>query len=105
MPKKVKDLAVKTGSYTDRNGDTKHRWKNVGVMLKYDDGGFGILFDRSFNPAGIPPYKDGADQIAVSLFDPKQQDGHAGFDQPAAAPAPARSAPAPAVDIDDAIPF
>lgn len=95
--RKLYDLAVKTGSYTDRNGEEKGRWKNIGSVLQMDDGGKVILIDRSFNPAGVP-FRDGSDQIMVSMFEPKQ-DGQA----QAAAPA-ARRAPAPS-DADDDIPF
>lgn len=94
MAKKIYDLAVKTGSYTDRSGQEKGRWKNIGSVLQMDDGGKMILIDRTFNPAGVP-FKDGSDQIAVSMFPPKEQD-----QQPGAA----RSAPA-ASAVDDDIPF
>lgn len=92
--RKLYDLAVKTGSYTDRDGKDKGRWKNIGSVLQMEDGGKVILIDRSFNPAGVP-FREGSDQIMVSMFDPKQ-DG--------AAPAP--RAPAPREpDVDDDIPF
>ncbi len=96
--RKLYDLAVKTGSYTDRNGEEKGRWKNIGSVLQMDDGGKVILIDRSFNPAGVP-FREGSDQIMVSMFPPKDQDGQA----PAQAPA-ARRAPAPS-GADDDIPF
>lgn len=92
--KKLYDLAVKTGSYTDRSGQEKGRWKNIGSVLQMDDGGKMILIDRSFNPAGVP-FKDGSDQIAVSMFPPKE-DGEAPAPRAAARPAPA---------VDDDIPF
>lgn len=72
MAKKLYDLAVKTGSYTDRNGQEKGRWQNVGSVLQMDDGGKVILLARWFNPAGVP-FRDGADQIMVSMFPPKEQ--------------------------------
>jgi hypothetical protein len=93
--RKLYDLAVKTGSYTDRNGEEKARWKNIGSVLQMDDGGKVILIDRSFNPAGVP-FREGSDQIMVSMFEPKEAEQ---------APAPAqRRAPAPKVQHDD-IPF
>lgn len=70
--KKLYDLAVKTGSYTDREGKEKGRWQNVGSVLQMDDGGKVILLSRWFNPAGVP-FKDGSDQIMVSMFEPKDQ--------------------------------
>lgn len=106
MPRKIKDLAVKTGSYTDRNGDTKGRYENVGAILEMDDGGKMMLLKRSFNPAGVP-FKDGSDQIIISVFDVKPRDGEGGFQEaPRAAPAPAPAAPsANGGGFDDDIPF
>lgn len=74
MPKKIYDLGVKTGTYTDANGETKGRWENVGSVLQMDDGGKLILLKRSFNPAGVP-FKDGSDQIALAMFEPKKREG------------------------------
>mgnify|MGYP000894787971 CR=1 FL=1 len=101
MPRKIKDLAVKTGSYTDRNGETKNRYENVGSILQMDDGSKMMLLKRSFNPAGVP-FREGSDQIVISLFDPKEKDGSGGFVP--ANPAPAAPA-SPAVDFDSDIPF
>lgn len=74
MPaRKLYDLAVKTSSYTDKNGETKGRYENIGSVLQMDDGGKVILIKRSFNPAGVP-FRDGSDQIMVSMFEPKDRD-------------------------------
>jgi single-stranded DNA-binding protein len=80
--RKLYDLAVKTGSYQDRNGETKGRYENIGSVLQLDDGGKVILIKRTFNPAGVP-FKDGSDQIMVSMFEPKDREQ---------APAPAQAA-------------
>jgi len=96
MPQKIKELAVKTGSYTDRNGQTKGRYENVGSILQMDDGSKMLLLKRSFNPAGVP-FKEGSDQIIISMFDPKERDG--GNSGPQSTPATA------AVDFADDIPF
>lgn len=98
MTHKLKDLAVKTGSYTDRNGQEKGRYENVGSILQMDDGSKMLLLKRSFNPAGVP-HKEGSDQIIISMFDPKKPE------EVNSAPAPVRTAPAPAVDYDESIPF
>lgn len=100
MPRKIKDLAVKTVSYTDRNGETKNRYENVGSILQMDDGSKMMLLKRSFNPAGVP-FRENSDQIVISLFDPKEKDGSGGFvpANPAPAAAPAK------VDFDSDIPF
>lgn len=109
---KLYDLAVKTGSYTDRqSGTEKGRYQNVGSILQMDDGSKMILLSRTFNPAGVP-FKDGSDLIIVSMFKPKEANGDREAPQ---SPAPARNAyaetknrgynePAKA-SLDDDIPF
>jgi len=94
---KVKDIAVVTGSYND-NGQSKNRYKNVGCVMKDDeDGRVFMLMDRSFNPAGVP-FKQGTDQIALSLFDLR--------DDNATRPARSAATPAPAPAGDDSdVPF
>ena len=74
MPaKKIRDLAVKTGSYTDRDGNTKGRYKNVGSLMESDDGSKFILLDTTFNPAGVPN-PDNRDNVLISIFEMKDQD-------------------------------
>lgn len=68
----VYDLAVAVGSYTDRQGNEKKRWKNIGSVIQTKDGGKVILIDRTFNPAGVP-VENGRDQIMVSMFEPKDE--------------------------------
>lgn len=71
MPaKKIRDLAVKTGSYTDRDGNTKGRYKNVGSLMESDDGSKFILLDTTFNPAGVPN-PDNRDNVLISIFELK----------------------------------
>lgn len=92
--KKVKDLAVKTGSYT-KDGQEKGRYENVGALMKTDDGNYFVLLKRTFNPAGVP-VEDGRDQIIVSVFDLKD----------AAAPSQHQSSPPPQSSVsDDDVPF
>lgn len=71
--KKLYDLAVRTGTYTDRDGNDKGRYENVGSILQLDDGGKMILLKRTFNPAGVP-FKEGSDQIIVSMFEPREKE-------------------------------
>jgi hypothetical protein len=109
---KIYDLAVKTGSYQDRNtGQEKGRYKNVGSVLKMEDGGKMILLDRSFNPAGVP-FKEGSDQIVISMFEPKDSNGEQPpattarrQPPPATGRAPAPQAASAGFDMDDDIPF
>jgi hypothetical protein len=34
-----------TGTYTDRQGNEKKRYVNVGTLFQYDDGGFALKLD------------------------------------------------------------
>jgi hypothetical protein len=70
MAKRLKDLAVKTGSYTDATGATKNRYQNIGVMMEGNDGGSYLLLDPLINLAAVPR-EAGKDRIMVSMFDPK----------------------------------
>jgi hypothetical protein len=67
------DLVVKVGEYTDGQGQTKGRFKNVGVMMEGDNGPY-LLLDRTFNPAGVGG-NDGRESIIVSLYEPKDNVG------------------------------
>ncbi len=69
MTRKTHDLAVKTGEYT-KNGETKARYTNIGVMMESNEGKPFILMDTHFNPAGVPS-KDG--RFVVSIFEPKEK--------------------------------
>lgn len=86
--KKTHDLAVVVREYTDREGNTKKQWQNIGARIVYDDGGQSLLIDRHINLAGLP----GEGPVRVSLFEPKPRDG---YDQSAP-----RSAPASTVSQD-----
>lgn len=70
--KKLYDLAVKTGEYTDREGNTKGNWLNVGTIMEKDNKGRIIFMDRTFNPAGVPN-PDNRSNIIVSMFEPKNK--------------------------------
>src|SRR3990172_1238238 len=71
--KKIYDLAVATRRYTNRDGKEKSSYENVGSVLEMDDCGRMILLKRSFNPAGVP-FKDGSDQVVISMFVPKDKE-------------------------------
>ena len=97
MAKKY-DLVVKVGEYTDGQGQTKGRFKNVGVVMDGQNGPY-ILLDRTFNPAGVGG-NDGRESIIVSMYEPKQ-DGAQRTQQ--RSPAPAQRAPQR--PLDDEVPF
>jgi len=88
---KLYDVAVKTGSYTDKSGAIKGRYENIGVMMEGDNGPY-LMLKRTFNPAGVPGNSD-RDNIICSLFKPSDDQG--------ARPA----ARAPLNVADDEIPF
>jgi hypothetical protein len=92
MARKKFDLAVKTGSYTDRDGKQKSRYQNIGVVMQGEDGGHYALLDPLINLAAVPR-EPGKDRVIVSMFTPKDDQ------QQAPAPRPAQPQP------DDDIPF
>lgn len=73
--RKIRDVVVKVGEYTDRNtGETKGRFENVGALMQNDDeaGSFFIMLKRTFNPAGVPK-QDDRESILLSCYVPKDQ--------------------------------
>lgn len=111
MPTKIRDLAVKTGEYRDRDGNTKGRYENVGVMMRGDDGGEFLLIKRTFNPAGVPN-PDNRDTVSVSCFKAERRDNppprqsssqRQQYDE--RNPPPQGGGHGGAGDFDDAIPF
>lgn len=71
MARKLYDLAVKTGSYTDRDGNEKSRYLNIGAVFEGEKGPYAVM-SATFSPAGVPR-KDGSDSIMVSLFAPREE--------------------------------
>ena len=92
------DLVVKVGEYTDGQGQTKGRFKNVGVMMEGDKGPY-ILLDLTFNPAGVGG-NEGRESIIVSLYEPKDGGG-----QSSHSAAKADGYQPKARDLDDDVPF
>ena len=85
------ELAVKTGSYTDKAGNEKSRWQNVGHLHTHEGRRY-ITLSRTFNPAGVPARNEGDDRVFISCFEPKAKDD---------APKSARGQ----APLDDEIPF
>ena len=83
MAHKTHDIVAKVGEYTDRQGNTKARYENVGALMQGDNGPF-IMMKRTFNPAGLP--QDGRDNALLSCFEPRddQQGGNNGNRQQSA---------------------
>ena len=87
MTKKTHDLAVKIREYTDRDGNQKAQWQNIGALMQDDKGGTFIMLEAWVNLAALPR-RDGSSAVLVSCFEPREQDG-------AKAPAARSGAPAP----------
>lgn len=79
------DVAVKTGSYVDGQGQTKNRYQNIGAVMTGDNGPF-LLLDPMINLAAVPR-EPGKDRVICSLFEPRDNNA------PAQAPAPRQAAP------------
>jgi len=104
---KLYDVKIKSGEYTDREGNTKGRWVDVGVVMEGDGGPY-MLLNPGINLAAY--IKDGRSTVIASMFAPREdkQQGHQ--QAPTQQHAPAQAA-APAQnggyqDFDDSsIPF
>lgn len=97
---KLYDLVVKTGEYRNNQGETKPRYKNVGAVMRNDNGQF-LMLDRTFNPAGVPGDRD---TVLISMFEPRDNNQRGGYQSQGSAPsggAPSGGAPG----FDDEIPF
>lgn len=71
----LKELVVVGGSYTDKSGNEKKRWRTVGHLHEGTKGQY-ITLDPITNLAAIPR-KEGDDRVYVNLFDPKPREGQA----------------------------
>jgi len=71
MATKLYDVTVKTGEYTNQQGETKGRYENIGTMMQGDNGPF-LILKRTFNPAGVPN-PENKDSVICSCFAPDNQ--------------------------------
>lgn len=103
---KLYDLAVKTGEYTNAQGETKGKWLNVGAVMEGNDGGQYMILDRTFSPAGLPN-PDNRSNVLVSMFEPKEGGGQSSAprQQQQSTNTPVSQAPSSAMQFDDDIPF
>jgi len=83
MATKLYDVCVKTGSYTNNQGETKNRYENIGTVMQGDDGGQFMLLKTTFNPAGVPN-PENRDTVMCSMFEPRTQDMQNQLQQPPA---------------------
>ena len=79
---KLYDLCVATREYSDRDGNKKYFWENIGSLLQNNEGKKFIMLKAHFNPAAIKR-KEGSESILVSLFAPKDSTAdYSSFSQP-----------------------
>lgn len=97
-----KRIVARVGSYTDKQGQTKGEYQNIGVVLTNDNGEYGLL-DPAINLAGIlikqnilaaKENKPQREKVAFSLFEdkPKSENTY-NTNQPYAQPAPQMQQP------------
>jgi hypothetical protein len=94
MAKRVKDLAVVTGTYTNGQGEEKRRYMNCGALMEGDDGGQFIMLSRFINYS-ILPRKQGSESILISVFDIREREGGDTAEKPAMVSG----------DLDDDVPY
>lgn len=71
---KIGNLKCKVGTY-EKDGQTKGKYVDVGVLMQGQDGGMFVLLNTTFNPAGVPN-PEGKESVLVSVFtDDQQQQG------------------------------
>lgn len=78
MSRKLYDLTIPAGQYTDKNGNTRTNWENVGAVFQREDGKSFLTLKRTFNPAGIPLDDRGTnrDNIIINLFSADDKRGY-----------------------------
>jgi len=69
MNKKLYDIEVPLGVYTDKHGNEKTRWQNVGAMFEGEKGPY-LLLDRWFNPGGLPN-PENKTSVVLNLYEPR----------------------------------
>ena len=98
--KPTHDLMVKTGSYTDRDGNQKNRWLKIGSRFQRDDGSEAIKLDCL--PTGLPEWTG---WVSVYPIMPKGEQSGNGYGQSQPQPQPASQPASAWEDAGDDIPF
>lgn len=88
--KKTHDAVYAGEKYTDREGNEKTRYVNVGALLQRDDGSMTLKLEAV--PVGFNGW--------INFYEPKPKDGEQRQERPQRA-APARQAPAAQDFADD----
>lgn len=69
MSKTLYNLAIGVGQYTDKNGNSKTKWENIGSIIQSDNGKKFLRLRRTFSPAGMPVDDKFPFHVAIPLFD------------------------------------
>lgn len=72
MAKVKYDITVKVGTY-EKDGETKNRYKKVGMVMEKDDNSRFIMIDPTFNFAAIQREQN-RDMVICSLMEPKTKE-------------------------------
>lgn len=73
MSAKVKyNITCKVGSYTDREGNSKGKYKTVGMVMEKDDNSRFIFIDPLFNFGAVN--RGEKDMVICSLMEPKEKE-------------------------------
>ncbi len=67
MAKKLYDISVANGKYTDKEGNEKNVYKKIGVILEGDNGPY-MLLERSVNLAGFAVNDKSPNTVLASMF-------------------------------------
>jgi hypothetical protein len=96
-----KDIAIKIGTYTDRNGAEKNRYKTIGRMVTKDDGGEFLMLDADIFHASLFALvnKERKDRVLCSIFEPRDETGAA------KTPPTGNGTPEAFADLSSDIPF
>jgi len=70
----MKKITAKVGEYTDKEGKTKGRYVDIGVILSNDNGEYALI-DPAINLSGVlqkqmsmPNYKGKGDYVMAAIF-------------------------------------
>ena len=69
----LKNLSVVTGTWVNREGETKKTYRTIGHLHEGQHGNY-ITLDSDVNLAAYPR-KEGDNRVVVNLYDPKPRDG------------------------------
>jgi len=69
----LKNLSVVTGTWVNREGETKKTYRTIGHLHEGQHGNY-ITLESDVNLAAYPR-KEGDNRVVVNLYDPKPRDG------------------------------